>query len=254
MELNVLLFYMLDFLLFACLLSGPVLLLFVIYSVGNNFRLGHSLRADMESAPTDTGLICRDSIGLSEGFRFPQHLARITLLRILLNVFASGLIVFQGHRFGSVVIGALGGMLCGESGPVGLFLFLLLVLWQFLVLRKGTELFAKAAAGFTLEILPARQMKIDADLAQNLITEKEAEEKRTGLCREADFYGSMDGMGKFLYLDFIIILVMFGLNVFGGMAAGNEDYLLLAAGNGLVFLTAGSFALIAAVLISLACD
>ena len=174
---------------------------------------------------------------------FPSLLLLITLLRLGLNVSSTRLILSTG-RAGDV-IAAFGGFVIGGNYVVGLVIFLILVVINFLVITKGAGRIAEVAARFTLDAMPGRQMSIDADLSAGLIDETEARRRRQEINNYADFYGSMDGAAKFVRGDAIAGLVITAINLIGGftigmlqrgMSAGDAlaTYSSLSVGDGLV--------------------
>jgi flagellar biosynthesis protein FlhA len=174
---------------------------------------------------------------------FPSLLLLITLLRLGLNVSSTRLILSTGHA--GEVIRAFGGFVIGGNYVVGLVIFLILVVINFLVITKGAGRIAEVAARFTLDAMPGRQMSIDADLSAGLIDESEARRRREEINHYADFYGSMDGAAKFVRGDAIAGLVITAINLIGGFTIGMlqrgmsaEDalatYSSLSVGDGLV--------------------
>ena len=127
---------------------------------------------------------------------FPTLLLITTLFRLALNISASRLILL--HGFAGHVIEAFGGFVVGGSYVVGIVVFLILVVIQFVVITNGAGRVAEVAARFTLDAMPGKQMSIDADLNAGLIAESEAKRRRRQIEREADFYGAMDGASKFV--------------------------------------------------------
>ncbi len=174
---------------------------------------------------------------------FPSMLLLITLLRLGLNVSSTRLILGQGSAGG--VIAAFGNAVIGGNYVVGMVIFLILVVINFMVITKGAGRIAEVAARFTLDAMPGRQMSIDADLSAGLIDEDQARERREEINRYADFYGSMDGAAKFVRGDAIAGLLITGVNLLGGfvigmlqrgMEAGEalSTYTVLTVGDGLV--------------------
>jgi flagellar biosynthesis protein FlhA len=174
---------------------------------------------------------------------FPTLLLLLTLFRLGLNVSSTRLILAQGHA--GQVIAAFGNIVIGGNVVVGLVLFLILVVINFMVITKGAGRIAEVAARFTLDAMPGRQMSIDADLGAGLIDEAEARRRREEISRYADFYGSMDGAAKFVRGDAIAGLVITFINLIGGfiigmtqhgMSAGEAltTYSSLTVGDGLV--------------------
>ncbi|MCK9525355.1 MAG: flagellar biosynthesis protein FlhA, partial [Limnochordia bacterium] len=132
---------------------------------------------------------------------FPSLLLITTLFRLALNVSSTRLILLTGDP-GKIIL-AFGDFVVGGNYVVGLVIFLILVIVNFMVITKGAERVSEVAARFTLDALPGKQMSIDADLNSGLITEAEARQRRSQISREADFYGSMDGATKFVKGDAI---------------------------------------------------
>jgi flagellar biosynthesis protein FlhA len=174
---------------------------------------------------------------------FPSLLLLITLFRLGLNVASTRLILSTGHA--GQVIAAFGNFVIGGNVVVGLVLFLILVIINFMVITKGSGRIAEVAARFTLDAMPGRQMSIDADLGAGLIDEHEARRRREEISRYADFYGSMDGAAKFVRGDAVAGLVITGVNLIGGFIIGMTQhgmsggealrtYSALSVGDGLV--------------------
>ncbi|MFZ4535645.1 flagellar biosynthesis protein FlhA [Propionivibrio sp.] len=179
---------------------------------------------------------------------FPTVLLVTTLLRLSLNVASTRIVLLEGHTgpgAAGKVIEAFGHFLVGGNYAVGIVVFAILVIINFIVITKGAGRVAEVAARFTLDAMPGKQMAIDADLNAGLIGEDEARKRRTTIADEANFFGSMDGASKFVRGDAVAgILIMF-INVIGGLFVGmlqhNMDfgiaaktYTLLAIGDGLV--------------------
>src|SRR5204863_2612495 len=132
---------------------------------------------------------------------FPSLLLIATLFRLALNVSASRLILLQAHA-GSV-IDSFGSFVVGGNYVVGIVIFLILIVIQFVVITNGAGRVAEVAARFTLDAMPGKQMAIDADLNAGIITDQEAKKRREAVAKEADFYGAMDGASKFVKGDAI---------------------------------------------------
>ncbi len=179
---------------------------------------------------------------------FPTVLLVTTLLRLSLNVASTRVVMLQGHTgpdAAGKVIEAFGHFLVGGNFAVGIVVFMILVVINFVVITKGAGRVAEVSARFTLDAMPGKQMAIDADLNAGLIGEDEARRRRGAIAEEADFFGSMDGASKFVRGDAVAgILIMF-INVIGGLFVGvlqhNLDvgtaaktYTLLTIGDGLV--------------------
>jgi len=179
---------------------------------------------------------------------FPTVLLITTLLRLSLNVASTRVVLLEGHTgpgAAGQVIEAFGHFLVGGNYAVGIVVFAILVIINFVVITKGAGRVAEVAARFTLDAMPGKQMAIDADLNAGLIGEDEARKRRANIAEEADFFGSMDGASKFVRGDAVAgILIMF-INVVGGLFVGvlqhdldiataAKTYTLLTIGDGLV--------------------
>jgi flagellar biosynthesis protein FlhA len=179
---------------------------------------------------------------------FPSVLLTVTLFRLSLNVASSRLILLHGNEgtgAAGQVIKAFGTFVVGGNYVVGLIVFAVLTLINFVVITKGATRIAEVAARFTLDAMPGKQMSIDADLNAGLISEAEARRRRGEIEREADFYGAMDGASKFVRGDAIAGVVIIFINVVGGLIIGvlqqgmditdaARNYTLLTIGDGLV--------------------
>ncbi|MCA3068924.1 MAG: flagellar biosynthesis protein FlhA [Rhodocyclaceae bacterium] len=179
---------------------------------------------------------------------FPTILLVTTLLRLSLNVASTRVILLEGHTgpdAAGQVIEAFGHFLIGGNYAVGLIVFIILVVINFVVITKGAGRIAEVAARFTLDAMPGKQMAIDADLNAGLIREDEARARRQAIAAEADFYGSMDGASKFVRGDAIAGILIVVINIVGGLLIGmlqhgmgfgdaTETYVLLTIGDGLV--------------------
>ncbi|WP_235818991.1 flagellar biosynthesis protein FlhA [Vreelandella massiliensis] len=179
---------------------------------------------------------------------FPAVLLFTTLLRLSLNVASTRVVLMNGHEGGDAagkVIEAFGTFLVGGNFAVGLVVFLILVVINFMVITKGAGRIAEVGARFMLDAMPGKQMAIDADLNAGLIGEEDAKKRRAEVSQEADFYGSMDGASKFVRGDAMAGLVIMVVNIIGGLligmmqhdmsfAAAGETYTLLTIGDGLV--------------------
>ncbi|WP_211258924.1 flagellar biosynthesis protein FlhA [Spirillospora albida] len=174
---------------------------------------------------------------------FPGLLLILTLFRLALNISATRLVLLNGDA--GKVIEAFGHFVVGGSLIVGLVIFAILVIIQFVVITKGAERVAEVGARFTLDALPGKQMAIDADLNAGLINEAEARQRRADVTAEADFYGAMDGGSKFVKGDAIAAIIITIINLVGGFAVGvmqhkmapgeaMHTYSLLSIGDGLV--------------------
>ncbi|NYS61728.1 flagellar biosynthesis protein FlhA [Vreelandella salicampi] len=179
---------------------------------------------------------------------FPAVLLFTTLLRLSLNVASTRVVLMNGHEGGDAagkVIEAFGTFLVGGNFAVGLVVFLILVVINFMVITKGAGRIAEVGARFMLDAMPGKQMAIDADLNAGLIGEEDAKKRRAEVSQEADFYGSMDGASKFVRGDAMAGLVIMVVNIIGGLLIGmmqhdmsfadaGETYTLLTIGDGLV--------------------
>ena len=174
---------------------------------------------------------------------FPSLLLFATLFRLGLNVSTTRLILGQGYA--GEVINSFGNFVVGGNYVVGLIIFLILIVIQYIVITKGAERVAEVAARFTLDAMPGKQMSIDADLNAGIITEEEARKQREKIRREADFYGAMDGASKFVKGDAIAGIIITVINIIGGLIIGMvqqgmpfaeaaQTYTLLTVGDGLV--------------------
>lgn len=149
---------------------------------------------------------------------FPTLLLMTTLLRLAINVSVTRLILLHGDA--GHVVEAFGNFVVGGNVVVGLIIFLVLVVIQFVVVTNGAGRVAEVAARFTLDSMPGKQMAVDADLNNGQITEEEARVRRDDIAREADFYGSMDGASKFVKGDAIAAIVITLINLIGGIIVG----------------------------------
>ncbi len=179
---------------------------------------------------------------------FPTVLLLTTLLRLSLNVASTRVVLLEGHTgtdAAGKVIEAFGHFLVGGNYAVGLVVFVILVLINFMVITKGAGRIAEVSARFTLDAMPGKQMAIDADLNAGLIGEDDARRRRAEIAQEADFYGSMDGASKFVRGDAVAGIIIMLINVIGGLivgvvqhdmsfAAAASNYTLLTIGDGLV--------------------
>jgi len=179
---------------------------------------------------------------------FPSLLLMVTMLRLGLNVASTRLILVHGAEGSDAagrVIETFASIVVGGNSLVGFVLFLIFVTINFVVISKGSGRIAEVAARFTLDSMPGKQMAIDADLNQGVISDEEAKERRISIQREADFYGAMDGASKFVKGDAAAGLLIVGVNILGGLAIGVlqaglpmvealETYTTLTVGDGLV--------------------
>ena len=150
---------------------------------------------------------------------FPSLLLVTTLFRLGINVSTTRNILKNSGSSGKV-IAAFGDFILGGNVVVGMIIFLIIVLMQFIVITKGAERVAEVAARFTLDAMPGKQMAIDADLSSGLINEQQAKEQRSKIQREADFYGSMDGATKIVKGDAVMSLITTAINLIGGSIIG----------------------------------
>jgi len=174
---------------------------------------------------------------------FPTVLLFTALFRLALNVASTRLILLEGDA-GSV-IRTFGNFVVGGSPVVGVVIFLVLVVIQFIVITKGQNRISEVTARFALDSMPGKQMSIDADLGAGLISNEEAKQRRRGLTAEMEFYGAMDGAGKFVRGDAIAGLIITAINIVGGLTIAMvfgtldfgqamEKYTILTIGDGLV--------------------
>jgi len=159
----------------------------------------------------------RNALELSS---FPSILLVVTIFRLALNVTSTRLILLQGKNFQGNVIRTFGNFVVQGNYVVGLVIFLILVIIQFVVITKGAERIAEVGARFTLDAMPGKQMSVDADYNAGLITEDEARKRRNDIRREADFYGAMDGASKFVRGDAIAGIIIVFVNILGGLIIG----------------------------------
>ncbi len=179
---------------------------------------------------------------------FPSVLLMITLFRLSLNIASTRLILLHGNEGAGAageVIRAFGNFIVGGNYTVGLVVFSILVIINFVVVTKGAGRVAEVAARFTLDAMPGKQMSIDADLNAGLINEADARRRRREIAEEADFYGAMDGASKFVRGDAIAAVIIILVNIIGGLAIGilqqgmspalaAQTYTILTVGEGLV--------------------
>ena len=179
---------------------------------------------------------------------FPTVLLIATLLRLALNVASTRVVLLKGHEGSGAagnVIEAFGNVVIGGNYAVGLVVFLILMIINFVVVTKGAGRISEVSARFTLDALPGKQMAIDADLNAGLIDQEQARTRRGEVTKEADFYGSMDGASKFVKGDAIAGILILFINILGGLTIGMlqyglgfgeaiQIYTLLTIGDGLV--------------------
>ncbi len=179
---------------------------------------------------------------------FPTILLIATLLRLALNVASTRVVLLEGHEGGAAagqVIEAFGEVVIGGNYAVGIIVFIILIIINFVVVTKGAGRIAEVSARFTLDAMPGKQMAVDADLNAGLIDQDQARTRRKDITQEADFYGSMDGASKFVKGDAIAGILILIINLVGGVGVGimqhdldfamaMERYALLTIGDGLV--------------------
>jgi len=179
---------------------------------------------------------------------FPTILLVATLLRLALNVASTRVVLLEGHRGGDAagqVIQAFGEVMVGGNYVVGLVVFIILVIINFVVVTKGAGRISEVSARFTLDAMPGKQMAIDADLNAGIIDQDQAKLRREEIVQEADFYGSMDGASKFVRGDAVAGILILLINIVGGLIIGMvqhdlafadaiQKYTLLTIGDGLV--------------------
>ncbi|MBN2722544.1 MAG: flagellar biosynthesis protein FlhA [Deltaproteobacteria bacterium] len=179
---------------------------------------------------------------------FPSLLLFVTLFRLALNIASTRLILLNGgnaDKAAGRIIDSFGTFVVGGNFAVGIILFLILIIINFVVITKGSGRIAEVSARFTLDAMPGKQMSIDADLQNGLINDQEARTKRKSIEQEADFYGSMDGASKFVRGDAIAGLIITFINILGGIAIGvmqqnlgagdaAKIYTIMTVGDGLV--------------------
>ena len=175
---------------------------------------------------------------------FPTVLLITTLLRLSLNIASTRVVLLEGHTgpdAAGKVIEAFGHFLVGGNYAVGLIVFIILVIINFIVITKGAGRIAEVSARFTLDAMPGKQMAIDADLNAGLIGEEEARRRRAEISQESDFYGSMDGASKFVRGDAIAGILIMLITIVGGLIVGvmQHDLELSAAAKNYTMLTIG---------------
>ena len=226
-------------LVLACLsmitLPMPPLLLDMLFSFNISLSMVVLLVAIYAKRPLDFG-------------SFPTVLLLTTILRLALNVASTRVILLHGQDGSAAagkVIEAFGNVVMGGSYTVGIIVFTILVIINFVVVTKGAGRISEVSARFTLDAMPGKQMAIDADLNAGLINQEQAKQRRAEVTREADFYGSMDGASKFVKGDAIAGILILFINLIGGIIIGTVQhdmsfsqsatvYTLLSIGDGLV--------------------
>ena len=194
---------------------------------------------------------------------FPSVLLLTTLMRLSLNVASTRVVLLEGHTgpgAAGAVIEAFGHFLIGGNFAVGLIVFAILVVINFVVVTKGAERIAEVSARFTLDAMPGKQMAVDADLNAGLIDQAEAKRRRAEVGEEAEFFGSMDGASKFVRGDAVAGILILLISIFGGFAIGilqhdlsaaqaANSYILLAVGDALVAQIPGLLISVAAAMV-----
>lgn len=194
---------------------------------------------------------------------FPAVLLLATLMRLSLNVASTRIVLLEGHTgpgAAGAVIEAFGHFLIGGNFAVGLIVFAILVVINFIVVTKGAERIAEVSARFTLDAMPGKQMAVDADLNAGVIDEKEARKRRAEVAEEANFFGAMDGASKFVRGDAIAGILILLITIVGGFAVGvlqhgmsagkaADTYILLAVGDALVAQIPGLLISVAAAMV-----
>ena len=202
----------------------------------------------------DIGLACSISLSISvliivlatnqpvELSTFPSLLLITTLFRLALNVASTRLILLQGNA--GTIIDTFGNFVAGGNLVVGLVIFIILCVIQFIVITRGASRISEVAARFVLDAMPGKQMSIDADLNAGMITDAEARTRRKDIVRESEFYGAMDGASKFIQGDAKAGLIITAVNLIGGIILGysrgltiqnaSRQYCILSIGDGLV--------------------
>jgi len=179
---------------------------------------------------------------------FPTVILGTTLMRLALNVASTRVVLLHGHEgthAAGNVIESFGNVVIGGNFVVGLVVFIILMIINFVVVTKGSERISEVSARFTLDALPGKQMAIDADLNAGLINQEKAQQRRKDVAAEADFYGAMDGASKFVRGDAVASILILVINLIGGIAIGSlmydlplgdafRVYALLTIGDGLV--------------------
>ncbi len=213
----------------------PPFLLDVVFTFNITLALVVLLVAVYTPRPLDFGI-------------FPTILLVATLLRLALNVASTRVVLLNGHEGGAAaghVIQAFGEVVIGGNYVVGLVVFVILVIINFVVVTKGAGRISEVSARFTLDAMPGKQMAIDADLNAGSVTQEEARRRREEVALEADFYGAMDGASKFVRGDAVAGILILVINIVGGLTIGiaqhgldfqsaARNYTLLTIGDGLV--------------------
>ncbi|MBT7968015.1 MAG: flagellar biosynthesis protein FlhA, partial [Methylococcales bacterium] len=193
-------------------------------------------------------MICINALKPLDFSSFPTVLLFATLLRLALNVASTRVILVEGHNgtdSAGTVIQAFGDFIIGGDYFVGIIVFSILMIINFIVITKGAGRVSEVTARFTLDAMPGKQMAIDADLNAGIITKEAAKQRREEVAAESEFYGSMDGASKFVKGDVIAGFIILIINVLGGLVIGTSThgmtfndaahtYVLLTIGDGLV--------------------
>lgn len=217
------------------ILPLPTLILDLLLSLGITMSLVILLMSMYNTNPLDFS-------------SFPSLLLLTTLFRLSLNIASTRLILLHGHKGLDAVgqvIQSFGDFVVGGSFAVGIVIFLIMVLINFIVITKGSGRIAEVAARFTLDAMPGKQMAIDADLNAGLIDEETAKKRRTEISKQSEFYGAMDGASKFVRGEAIASIIIIVINIIGGLCIGfflhkmdilqaAETFTLLTIGDGLV--------------------
>ncbi|WP_196137339.1 flagellar biosynthesis protein FlhA [Aliikangiella sp. G2MR2-5] len=217
------------------ILPMPTILLDILFTFNISLALVVILATVYASRPLDFAV-------------FPTILLVTTLMRLALNVASTRVVLINGHTGAGAagsVIESFGSVVIGGNYAVGLVVFAILVIINFVVVTKGAGRISEVSARFTLDAMPGKQMAIDADLNAGLLTQEEARERRKEVAQEADFYGAMDGASKFVRGDAVAGLLILLINILGGVAIGMgqhgldfatamQFYALLTIGDGLV--------------------
>ena len=224
------------------LLSGALLGLLVLFLVPLPPRVLDALLAFNLSA---TILLLLVTLGVRQALEFsvfPSLLLLLTLMRLGLNVATTRLILLDGYA--GEVVEAFGKFVVGGNLVVGLVIFLILIVIQFIVITRGASRVSEVAARFTLDAMPGKQMAIDADLNAGVIDVKQARTRRSELMRESEFYGTWDGASKFVRGDAVASLIITAINLVGGIIIGVINgqsialavttYSILTIGDGLI--------------------
>ncbi|MFW5782359.1 MAG: flagellar biosynthesis protein FlhA [Candidatus Muiribacteriaceae bacterium] len=151
---------------------------------------------------------------------FPSLLLITTLFRLAINISSTRLILLNGQNFDGKLIRTFGDFVVGGNYIVGFVIFIILLIVQLMIITKGSGRIAEVAARFTLDAMPGKQMAVDNDLQNGLISDEEARTQREDIRREADFYGAMDGASKFVQGDAMAGIIITGINIIGGILIG----------------------------------